>query len=267
MNVHLKMKVHARQLAAGFCVAATLAWVPGAAGQLSPKPPSGSYVNPGKVAGPARSFLFAFGDRIQRPGKERATFAGKYTDRRGTVDVIIVWEVPGRLRLDRSDKPGRPVIYDETKGWSNVPASADEAGALESLFDDSPESFFYATAHGSAQRFLGNCFRTGGQKTSNNRGPCYDVYELIAPVHSPTGLSRKRKLFYFDSQTRLLSRVEYAAAGSVHVSTELSGWRILGSQAFPGSVVRKENGVVVLNVNFTGASAGPSLSDGLFAGR
>ena len=268
--MHFKMKINAsaRQWTVAACIAASLAWLPAANGQATSKPASGSYINSGQVASPVRSFLFAFGDRIQRPGKERTTFAGKYTDRSTTADLTLIWEVPGRVWIGRSDKPGRPIIYEETTGWMNAGAiSSDEAGALESLFDDSSESFFYAMVRGSAHRFLGNCFRTDGGKTPNFNGPCYDVYEVFAPVHSPTGLSRRRKLFFFDSHTHLLSRVEYEATGSVRVSTELGGWRILSSQAFPGSVVRKENGVVVLTVNFTSALAGPSVSDGLFSGR
>jgi len=264
----MKINIGVKQLTVAFCIPASLGWVTRVHGQVTSRFATDSYINPGRVAGPARSFLFAFGDRIQRPGKERAIFTGKYTDRNGTADVAIAWEVPGRFRFDRSDKPGRPVIYDETSGWINAGAlPSDEANALESLFDDTSESFFYATAHGAGRRFLGNCFRTDGGKTPNSSGPCYDVYQVFASVHSPSGLSRRPKLFLFDSRTRLLSRIEYQAAGSVHVSTELSGWHMLGGQAFPGSVVRKENGVVVLTVNFTSASAGPSASDGLFLGR
>src|SRR6266699_6717669 len=133
----------ATHLAAALCIVAGLGWAPGAAGQLKPNPATMSYINPGAVAAPVRSFLFALGDRLQRPGKERVTLAGKYTDRSGTADIVLVWEVPGRLRFDRSDKPGRPVIYDNTRGWDNAGAIApEEAGALESLFDYSPESFF-----------------------------------------------------------------------------------------------------------------------------
>jgi len=78
---------------------ATLAW---AASQFMPRPMA--YISPGTVSSLARSFLFAFGDRIQRPGKDRSTLMGKYVARSGAADFRLIWEVPGRLRLDRSDK-------------------------------------------------------------------------------------------------------------------------------------------------------------------
>ena len=96
-----------------------------------------SYISPSAVATPARYFLFALGDRIQRPGKERTTLTGKYTDRSATTDVTVVWEVPGRFRFARSDKPERPLIYDDKNGWNSPGAIAlDETGAMETLFDD-----------------------------------------------------------------------------------------------------------------------------------
>src|SRR5262249_19948909 len=144
--------------------------------------------NPGAVAGPARSFLFAFGDRIQQPGKERIRLMGKYADRSGSADVNLIWEVPGRLRFDRSDKPGRPLIYDDTKGWNNAAAiTPQEADALESLFDDSTESFFYGIVRGAGHRFLGGRFRIDNGKTPNYKGPWYDVYEVFTAVRSRAG--------------------------------------------------------------------------------
>ena len=123
-SVFMKINPAATQLAATLCIFASLVWVLGASGQSTRRPTISAYINPGAVAAPARSFLFAFGDRIRRPGKERATLMGKYTDRSGAVDFRLVWEVPGRLRFDRSDKPGRPIIYDEVIGWNNAAAIA-----------------------------------------------------------------------------------------------------------------------------------------------
>src|ERR1051326_3931822 len=172
-------------------------------------PPPG-YVDAGAIASSARPLLSAFGERIQRPGKERVTLMGKLTDASGTFDVSLVWEVPGRFRLDRSDKPGRPLICDEAGAWNNGPAILPrEAETLESLFDDTSESFFYGMVQGTASRFLGNRFRADNGKTPNYQGPWFDVYEVFAVVRGPQGISKRRKVFLFDSQTALLSRVDY----------------------------------------------------------
>ena len=48
--------------------------------------------------------------------------------------MSVVWEVPGRFRFDRADKPERPIIYDDVNGWNNAGAIAGrEADALESV--------------------------------------------------------------------------------------------------------------------------------------
>src|SRR6058998_3832174 len=92
-RLFMKIDPAATQLAAALCIFASLAWVPGASGQSTRRPTISTYINPGAIAVPARSFLFAVGDRIQRPGKERATLMGKYASRSGTADFRLIWEV------------------------------------------------------------------------------------------------------------------------------------------------------------------------------
>ena len=242
--------------------------IPQVSPQSNPQRASANYINPGAVASPARRFLFAFGDRIQRPGKERVTLIGTFTDSGGTTNVSLVWESPGRFRLDRSDKPGPPLLYDPATGWTNPGAiSIQDASVVESLLDDRPESFFYDIAQGAGQRFLGSRFRADNGDTPNYEGPWYDVYESFARVRVPGTASKKRKTYFFDSETGLLSRVEYQDLGSIRVRTELSGWQIVNGQAFPGSIARKENGVTVMTVSFSSVSFGPSIPDDVFSNR
>ena len=257
---------HVRAAATVLSLMTILVSAGGLTGQGLRKSESESYINPGVVPSPARSFLFALGDRVQRPGRERVTLTGKYVDRRGTADVRVVWQSPGQFRLDRSDQPGRPMIYRE--GWNEIGAiGSEQTEALESLFDDSADLFFREMTAGTAHRFLGNRFRFEGSKTPNDAGPWYDVYELFATVRSPADAPMRRKLFFFDSQTGLLSRVEYEKRGAVRIATEWSNWQMVDGQAIPGAVSRKENGVAVLTINVTAAAVAPAAADGMFSGR
>src|SRR5262245_16594639 len=132
------------------------------------------YINPGTVSSPVRSLLFSMGDRLQRPGNERVTLNGRYADRSGASDIRIVWEIPGRFRLDRSDKPNQPLIFDLETGWNDSGITQLEAALLESLFDDAPASFFYEVSRGSSYRFLGNGFRANDLGPRNSKGPAFD---------------------------------------------------------------------------------------------
>jgi len=207
------------------------------------------------------------GDRLQRPGNERVILIGRYADQFGTSDIRIVRETPGRFRLDLSDKPNRPLIYDDSTGWSSPSITQLEAAALESLFDDTPDSFFYEVSNGSSYRFLGNGFRANDLGSRNSNGTAFDVYQLFAAVRSPVGVARRGKEFFFDSQTGLLGRVQYLAPGNVRVVTEISNWQTASGQSFPGTILRKENSSVVLNVALTNFSVGRSVADGTFNGR
>lgn len=232
--------------------------------QFAPLP---SYVGQGLVPSQVREHLLVLGDRIQKPGKERSTLVGTFTDKNGTGSAQLVWEVPGRLRFDRSSGPSNPLIVDSASGAMNGASMAQsDLGILESVFDDSAEMFLYGFLQGHAHRFLGARFRTDDGRTANYRGPLYDIYETVAPVRAAGGPQRQ-KFYYFDSQTKLLTKTRYVilrGSTQLPVSTEFGNWITSGGQAFPGQIVRKENDVAVFTFIVSSASAGPTPNDGLF---
>lgn len=237
-----------------------------------PKPasiaPPPSYVGQGLVPSQVREHLLALGDRIQKPGKERSTLSGVFTDKNGTGPAQLVWEVPGRLRFDRSTTPSNPLIFDDVTGLVNGAGVAQsDLDILESIFDDSTEMFLYGFVQGHAHRFLGGRFRTDDGKKPNYNGPLYDIYETVARVRVVAGSPLRQKLYYFDSQTKLLTKTRYAllrGSTNISVSTEYDKWKTSGGQAFPGQIVRTENGVPVFKFDINSAAAGPPANDGLF---
>jgi len=52
--------------------------------------------------------------------------------------------------------------------------------------------------------------------------------------------------------------------GAPVVSTEYSGWSVINGQAYPGAIVRKENGAAVFTFKISGAVVGPAPQDGIF---
>ena len=224
---------------------------------------SSNYVNPTSLPSPVRGYLLALGNRIQTPGNERTTLLGSSTDQKGTESAQLIWQVPGEIRFVRTNEP--TVIYDPSAGLVNAssitPADAD---ILESLFDDAAESFIYGFSQGSANRFFGSRFRTDTGTTPNYQGPWYDIYNRAATAKAQPGSPSRQKLYYFDSQTRLLAKTLYILPNSINVSTEFSNWIQSGGQAFPGRIVRTENGSTVFSFTVSQASAGTALNDGLF---
>jgi hypothetical protein len=228
-----------------------------------------AYVAITLVPSVAGDYLRAFGKRIQQPGLERTTLTGTYSDASGGSGAArLVWEVPGRLRFDRADKPASVLIYDNVTGLANASSfSPAELNILESLLNDSAEWFFYGFIRGDAHRYYGGRFRTDNGKTPDYQGPYYDIHQVMTPVPVQPGSPSRSKLFYFDSVGKLLVKTQYTDSSGVSVATEASGWTSSAGQSFPGNIVRRESGMAVFTFTVSSAAAGPSVSDGTFPGH
>jgi hypothetical protein len=226
------------------------------------------YVNSGRMPSPARGLLFTFGDRIVRPGNERTTLKGTYSAGGAPAGATITWEVPGRMRFDRADQPSLSLIFNDVLGLINGSSlSQMDANTLETLLDDCPQTFFYLLNQGAGHRYLGGQFRADNGAAKNYAGPWYDIYDVYATARSQIGGPKRNKRYRFDSTTHLLASVEYFTTPAVRVTSEYSQWTSANGQAFPGKIIRTEGGKVVLTVNLTQATVGPSVSDGKFTGN
>jgi hypothetical protein len=225
-----------------------------------------TYLNSSHLPSTAKAYLSALGSRLQTPGQERETLVGTYSDSTGSTAAQLVWEAPGNLRFDRTNRPGHPLIYNTTGGLVGPPASAADSNLLESLLDDAAECFLYTFQTKYAHRFLGGLFRTDSGKSGAYQGPWYEVFETTGNVHAQPGSILRTKLYHFDSATKLLVKTVYST-GNTRVTTYFNNWTTAAGQRFPGKIVRSENGTQVASFSISTGGVGPAANDGLFSGK
>jgi len=224
-----------------------------------------NFVNIAAVPSPVRAFIQAFGDRILKAGNERTTLVGTYTDAKGSTPATLTWQVPGELRFDRTGAAS--LIYAAGTVQNAASISSADLNVLESLLDDSAESFFYGFMRGDAHRLIGRRYRADDGTTPNYQGPWYDIYIRSASALAQSGAPLRQSFCFFDSQTKLLAKVQYDLPNSTKVLTEFTNWITTNGQSFPGQIVRKENDAVVFTFKITGAVASPAVTDGVFPGE
>ncbi len=251
-------------------LAAVLLFLPGRLSLAQPALPAGNaradYISPFPET---REIVRAFGDRLHEPKKERTVFTGKLTDARGNRVVQFAWELPGRFRYDEMGPSPKSLGFDGSRPWAGVaqPSDTDE-DLMESLAADTTQGFLVGTNTGSYLRVLGRRFRIGNSPAYN--GPYYDILELVGPVPHRRNRSVQQKFFYFDSSTFLLASVHYILRRGMQetqIVTEISDWKVVDAQAFPGRIVRTEDGRAVATVVMTSTSVLPKVDDGIFAPR
>jgi hypothetical protein len=176
----------------------------------------------------------------------------------------LIWQAPGHLRFDRYDQPGKSLVYNAaTDVARGVSLAGEDAGILESLLDDSAESFFYGFQRGVPHRLLGLGFRTDDGKTPGYKGPWLDIYVAAGSTNSQSGKPANPKLYYFDASSGLLMRTQYSEAGGQDVVTEFS-WQTVNGQAFPIRIVRKVSGQDVFTFTVTGTAVSAAVNDSAF---
>jgi hypothetical protein len=213
--------------------------------------------------------LVALGDRLQKPGKERVILTGTYTDASGTQPIRLVWELPGKLRVDLMGATPLTLISAGAgvlrKGGNAAIADDD---LLESLRDDRPEIALFGGGGGHASwRFLGARFRTDDGTTPNYTGPLFDIYQIVSAAKGRSDKAIRWKLFIFDSISKLLARTQYVVERSgqdVAVETDWSSWTSTGGDPMPGQIFRLENGKPVMTINITAGQTAPTANDTIF---
>ena len=236
------------------------------------------HVRPGDVPFGAVRPLTVMGGRLQEPGKERLELLGVLTQAGRRSAVRIVWEYPGRVRIEKRVEEGERdpqkkeedvVVYDGGRlRRSRGVAGMEEENLVEMLVHDSVEGFFIGQLAGFATRFLGSRYRRVDEE-GNAVGPDYDLYEVIDEVGVEGRPQRQRKLYYFNSDTALLERVRYRLGpdrgrGEVEVRVEVSGWGEVYGERIPGRMARYEDGVEVVALEVREVAVGPKAEDGSF---
>jgi len=223
------------------------------------------YITPASLPGDARPCLSVYGKRLQVSGMERTTLSGTYTTST-SVPVTITYQIPNSMRIDLGGSAPRSIIFNG-KTTTATAGSADET-LVESLSDDSAESYFLGFSSGAPAQWLGSRFRTDDGKAANYTGPLYDIYRRIAPAVSVTGNPIRQKLYVFDSRTKLFNHTRYKIVRSgqpVTVMVTYPTWTKSGTESFPASIIRTENGQQVFSISVAAAStAAGSTADAVF---
>jgi hypothetical protein len=212
-----------------------------------------------------RPALQAIGDRLEKPGNERIRLIGSLvrSDEAQSRPVQITSEFSGRLRLEeQTSETARVLTFNEDGvGVTNgAPEQLDRA-VIETLVYDSPEHFFIGQMGAAATRFPDD------GEAENYAGPFYDIYQTTEQVRIGLEAREQTKLYYFNSDTRLLERVLYTLShdgSESSVEIQLSDWREIEGQKVPGRIIRLENNAPMLTFSLTPSSIGSRAEDGIF---
>ncbi len=227
------------------------------------KPSAGSYATPLHLLG----YRTALGDRFEKPGSERAVYTGSLREGTQGIPTVITTELPNKIRIQQSGSSAKVISFDGSQLSSRL-AEADE-DLLETLFGDSPELFFFSLGRTAAWRLIGQNARLDDGRSPIYTGPLEDIFQHIdRPTFRSASLIRQ-KHYYFDSKTRLLSRVRYRirklGGAEVLVETRYSDWRRVGSQMLPARIERFEDAKVRFTFEASEVRSSPAIVDSAFA--
>ena len=223
--------------------------------------PNGGKVSLTTVPAAYKAFAVAAGQRLQNPGKERITGAGTLLSivngQSQTLPVQIVWQIPLKIRIDGA---GPTVIFDQTKTSPQALATQDISDMVEALLDDSVEGLLSINGQGGASRLLGTGFR---DKAASKTAPSYDVVHLVYPDPLKKGKTIG-KAYWFDSRTKLLSRVTYVSNSGSAVEVDVGNWQNIQGENIPFLVERRENNILTMRLTLSSALVSPAAVDATF---
>jgi hypothetical protein len=223
------------------------------------------HIRRGRLWPQLQGALIAFGDRLERPGKERLVLIGTLSRTKNEqFPVRLILEHPDKLRLEEPD--GITVFDGKSLKSSKNNFGKKEEDEIESLLSDSTEHFFAGQMIGQATLALGQRFRVDDGSTPNYQGPYYDIYQVEDRPSLQKELGRQTKLYYFNSDTLLLERVRYEERSSkTKVEVRLSNWQRVNGQLVAGKINRLEDGVPMMSLTINTAAIGAMVTDGIFS--
>jgi hypothetical protein len=229
--------------------------------------PSPNKIRAGALWPQLRGYLKALGGRIEESGKERLTLGGTL-NRAGEQGVTFaaISEFPDRLRFVTQTGAQARVIKFYGQSLDST-LSAAEQDLVQSLVNDSAEHFFKAQAQGAPTRHLGDRFRADDGSIENYTGPYHDIFLMQDTLTIGSEKRSPTKLYYFDSETRLLEKVTYQISRggqTVDIETRSSEWQKIQGQQVAHRIVRLENGQEVMSLMITTAAVSARVDDGLF---
>jgi hypothetical protein len=213
--------------------------------------------------------LVQYGDRLQRPGKERIVLSGTVTRPSAhAAQFLLTRELPNSVRYVEQGGPNATVIVFDGNQYGKAKGALkkQDSDLIETLAYDSPDWFFYLPSNGVPVRKLGSRFRLEDPKRKGSALAVYDVYLVMDSIRQPGKIKQQAKYYHINSETHNLERIRYADADSPGTSVEiaLDGWTTVSGNRVPGSIRRLENGVEVLRLTIQSAVLGPAMPDNAF---
>jgi hypothetical protein len=212
---------------------------------------------PRQLVGVAMSPLIgALGTRLLIPGQEQTTLVGSVLrPSLASKSITVTLQHPGRLRIvEGAGSTQEITVVDVQSGRVTAGLSADQNKLAESILFDGAEYFLFHHGNWGGTRYLGSAF-------SHPHGAATARYLLFEQSNELTPLEQgttRYKLFYFNQATRLLEfgqyRTDAGAAGPL-VETQIM-WHTAGTESFPASIIRLEQGTEVLRAEFSVVGAG-----------
>ena len=231
------------------------------------------YVRRGRLLSRLQETLRTLGDRVEKPGKERVVLNGTLNrsidSKVVTGPARIVWELPGRIRIEEQDSDGAHITgFNGRDSWkSGGSFNIHDQDLIETFAYDSVEHFLIGQSQGVATRFLGDYFRLDGGDDENYAGPLYDIYQTWEGLTIGRETRKRVKHYCINSKSKALEIVQYEKVEQglkVRVEVRISDWRSANGQLLPGSITRFENNIEVLRLTVTSTAIAPGRSDGIF---
>jgi hypothetical protein len=211
-----------------------------------------------------KSFAIAVGQRLQKPGKERTTATGALVlvanGVTQTSTVQIISQYPQKIRIDGA---GPTLVFDASHGINGGPASQSLSALLDVLVNDSVDGMIALSNQNGALRFLGRGYKENGTSEASS---AYDLVQVRFADSLKTAKTTS-KMYWFDTVSKLLTRVTYLSDAGAPVEVTVGNWKKVQGEFFPFLIERRESGALGLRLTLSAVMPSPSVQDGIFGGN
>ena len=211
-----------------------------------------------------KPYAIALGQRLQKPGKERIAAEGSVTyfneDPPQTEAVRIMWQLPLKIRLDQN---GSRPAFDENNAAQTTLAAQKAVKTIQTLLEDSVESFFALQKDRISRRYLGSGFKLEGAKESD---PGMDVVLMSFPDNS-RGKEPTLKSYWFDCSTKLLGVVAYTSSSGAVTHIVIDDWRDVAGEKLPFRIERWEDNKLTVRLRLDSTTFMTGVNDGTSGGN
>lgn len=210
---------------------------------------------------PMSRFVTSLGTRLQTTGLERTVLVGTISRPvSGSQPITITRENPGRIRVVEGVGAAQAIgVVDEQSQTATSALPQDQLNLVETLLYDCQDYLLFDHANFGRTRFLGEAF-TYPRASASER---FSIFDHVINVGLLEPGKTRTKRFYFNQATGLLEYVLTRETSSGMTETGIT-WQTVGTEQFPASVTQWQNGTEVFAIQFTQASAGPTVADNTF---